>query len=52
MRFDHLMHWVPDLEAGIARCTELGFAPQRLGRKSASICTTAAGGAATWSISS
>ena len=32
MRFDHLMHWVPDLEAGIARCTELGFPPKRLGR--------------------
>ena len=32
MRFDHLMHWVPDLEAAIARCTELGFPPQRGGR--------------------
>jgi catechol 2,3-dioxygenase-like lactoylglutathione lyase family enzyme len=32
MRFDHLMHWVPDLEAAVARCTELGFPPQRGGR--------------------
>ncbi|HEY1297659.1 MAG TPA: VOC family protein [Chloroflexota bacterium] len=32
MRFDHLMHWVPDLEAAIARCTQLGFPPQRGGR--------------------
>ena len=32
MHFDHLMHWVPDLEAAIARCTELGFPPQRGGR--------------------
>jgi hypothetical protein len=26
------MHWVPDLEDAIARCTELGFPPQRGGR--------------------
>src|SRR5258708_28265477 len=32
MRFDHLMHWVPDLEEAIARWTELGFPPQRGGR--------------------
>jgi hypothetical protein len=30
MRFDHLMHWVPDLEAAIARCTELGFLADRV----------------------
>ena len=32
MCFDHLRHWLPDLEAAIAHCTELGFPPQRLGR--------------------
>jgi hypothetical protein len=32
MRFDHLMHWVPNLEHAIAVCTELGFPPQRGGQ--------------------
>jgi catechol 2,3-dioxygenase-like lactoylglutathione lyase family enzyme len=32
MRFDHLMHWVPDLDAALARCAGLGFPPERGGR--------------------
>jgi hypothetical protein len=32
MAFDHLMHWVPDLDSAVARCASLGFPPQAGGR--------------------
>ena len=32
MRFDHLMHWVPDLERAIAACDALGYPVRRGGR--------------------
>lgn len=32
MQFDHLMHWVPDLDDAVARCQQLGFPVQVGGR--------------------
>jgi catechol 2,3-dioxygenase-like lactoylglutathione lyase family enzyme len=32
MRFDHLMHWVPNLDVAVAECTARGFPPRIWGR--------------------